>query len=118
MSQLPSPTDPAMAPPGGVPAEFHNPYSLAPYQRLTIILSVITTTIMVSARMYTKKVIVKAVKWEDCELHAEASYMLRRIRRWLTLPNRYMPIRMGKLKAVNIKHELIDMYARRHLWFG
>ena len=59
---------PALAPPAGVPAEFYNPYTLRPYQALTIVASVLVTTTMVAARLYTKKVIVNAMKWEDCKL--------------------------------------------------
>ena len=70
MSQLPSPTDPALAPPEGIPVESYDPNTLFPYQALAVVFSVILTTIMVFARIYTKKVIIKAVKWEDREYPA------------------------------------------------
>ena len=66
MAHLPSATEPALEPPLGVPAEFFNPYTLQPYQALEIAASIILTTVMVSARLYTKKYIVKALEWEDC----------------------------------------------------
>ncbi|CAD6591391.1 MAG: hypothetical protein ASARMPREDX12_005148 [Alectoria sarmentosa] len=62
---VPPPNQPALAPPPGVPAEFFSPFTLRPYQALTIVASVLTTTVMVAARLYTKNFIVKALKWED-----------------------------------------------------
>ena len=61
------PNRPALEPPPGVPAEFFGPFTLRPYQALTIVASVITTTVMMAARLYTKKFIVSVMKWEDCE---------------------------------------------------
>lgn len=64
---IPPPNQRALALPPGVPAEFSSPYTLRPYQALTIVASVIATTVMVAARLYTKKLIVRALKWEDCK---------------------------------------------------
>ncbi|KAM0804201.1 hypothetical protein BDR22DRAFT_654105 [Usnea florida] len=64
-SSIPPPNQPALSPPPGVPAEFYSPFTLRPYETLTIVGSVITTTVMVAARLYTKKFIIKALKWED-----------------------------------------------------
>ena len=66
-SASPSPDQPALAPPPGVPAEFFSPFTLRPYHALTIIASVVTTTVMMAARLYTKKCLIKTMKWEDCE---------------------------------------------------
>lgn len=53
-----------MEPLSGIPAESYNLFPLQPYQALTIVASVIVTTVMVAARLYTKKIIVKTMKWE------------------------------------------------------
>ena len=56
----------ALEPPPGVPAEPYNPYTLQPYMVLSSIGTIIITTPLVAARIYTKKFIVKALQWEDC----------------------------------------------------
>ena len=66
MSQSSSPMEPALKPPPGVPSEFHDPYTLQSFQAVEIVECIILTTVMVAARLYTKKFIVKAMKWEDC----------------------------------------------------
>ena len=48
-----------------VPA-FSDPFSMQPYSVLTIAGCIISTTILVAARMYTKRWIMKSTLWEDC----------------------------------------------------
>lgn len=62
-----APNDPGLEPPPGVTPDFESPYTLQPYQALTVAACIILTTVMVVARLFTKIKIIKAVKWEDCK---------------------------------------------------
>lgn len=42
-----------LAPPPGVTPDFTSPYTLQPYQALTVVACIIVTTVMVAARLYT-----------------------------------------------------------------
>lgn len=57
--------EPGLAPPPGVTPDFVSPYTLQPYQALTVVACIIITTVMVAARLYTKVCVIKAVKSED-----------------------------------------------------
>ena len=61
-----SPPDAASTPPAGVIPDFQDAYTLRPYWNVTIALGVFTTSIMLFLRLYTKIVIVKKCRWEDC----------------------------------------------------
>ena len=71
-SQPPPPDVPPLAPPHGITPDLTSPYTLQPYQVLTVILCIIATTLAVAARMYTKLRVMKIVTWEDCT--AESRY--------------------------------------------
>ena len=64
---LTAPSRPGLTPPPDVIPSFSNPFSMQPYQVLTIALSIIATTVLVFARMYTKIFIMKSTVWEDCK---------------------------------------------------
>lgn len=64
---LTSPAHPGLTPPPGVIPTFSSPFSMQPYNVLTIAACVTTTTILVAARMYTKVRIMKSTVWEDCK---------------------------------------------------
>ena len=68
MSEIatPAPDDPGLAPPPGVSPYFYSPFTLQPYNAVTIAGCTIVTTIMVLARMYTKQFVLKKLNWEDC----------------------------------------------------
>lgn len=44
---------PGLAPPPGVTPDFVSPYTLQPYQTLTVVACIIVTTVIVAARLYT-----------------------------------------------------------------
>lgn len=44
---------PGLPPPPGITPDFLSPYTLQPYQALTVVACIILTTIMVAARLYT-----------------------------------------------------------------
>lgn len=60
-----SAVEPGLAPPPGVTPDFTSPYTLQPYQTLTVAGCIIVTSVMVAARLYTKVYVMKALKWED-----------------------------------------------------
>ena len=60
-------TSPAgLSPPPGVAPNLTDPYTLHPFQALTIAQCIIVTTIVVLARLYTKQYVIKKRNWEDC----------------------------------------------------
>ena len=61
------PPRPGLTPPPGVIPTFSDPFSMQPYQVLTVAACIITTTLLVAARMYTKMFIMKSTVWEDCK---------------------------------------------------
>ena len=67
MAPKKSPNAPGLTPPSGVTPNFDGPYTLEPYQKLTVAPCIVVTTVMVAARLYTKICIIKALKWEDCK---------------------------------------------------
>ena len=62
-----SPDAPGLAPPPGVEPYFYSPYSLNGYTNVVIAECIILTTIMVAARVYTKRFVVKSISLEDCK---------------------------------------------------
>ena len=62
-----APSQPGLTPPPGVKPYFDSPYTLRPYNVLTVTICVSMTTILFLARMYTKVRILKSVVLEDCE---------------------------------------------------
>ena len=62
-----APLRPGLTPPPGVVPSFDDPFTLSTYQTLTIAGCIITTTLMLIARMYTKWTIMKMLVWEDCK---------------------------------------------------
>ena len=58
---------PGLAPPPGVTPNFNDPFSLQPYNILTIAICFALTTPSVAARLYTRYFIIKSVGWEDCK---------------------------------------------------
>ena len=65
-SQTASANRPGLVPPPGVTPDLTSPYTLQPYQALTVVACIIITTLAVAARMYTKLRIMKKRTWEDC----------------------------------------------------
>ena len=65
-SQIPSPDVPNLPPPPGQIVDTTSPFTLQPYQVLTVVGCIITTTLAVAARLYTKTRIMKVITWEDC----------------------------------------------------
>lgn len=63
---LPSPQSPSLPPPPGITPNFHEPYSLDPYQQIEIVACVLITTITLIGRIYTKLALIKHFTWEDC----------------------------------------------------
>ena len=61
------PPDPALSPPPGIVPDFQDPFSLRPYYNLTASLSLLSTGFILVLRLYTKIVVVKQCRWEDCE---------------------------------------------------
>ena len=61
------------SPPGVVP-NFTDPYTLRPFQALTIAQCIIVTTVVVLARLYTKQYLIKKRNWEDCRLGNPTCY--------------------------------------------
>ena len=62
-----SPDSPGLAPPPGVEPYFYSPYSLKGYTNVVIAQCTILTTIVVAARVYTKRFVVKSIILEDCK---------------------------------------------------
>ena len=63
-----APSQPGLTPPPNVVPNFGNIYTLEPYQTMTIAACIIMTTVLVFARIYTKRFILKSLVWEDCKL--------------------------------------------------
>ena len=61
------PTDVALAPPPGVIPEFGDPFSLRPYQNVSMSLGLICSGIFLAARLYTKARVFRRFEWEDCK---------------------------------------------------
>ncbi|KAL6720661.1 hypothetical protein ACLMJK_002586 [Lecanora helva] len=64
-STLPDPLSPALEPPPGVTPDFYDPFTLEPYNIVTVALCAALTSVLVIARVYTKVRIVKSMLWED-----------------------------------------------------
>ena len=60
-----APIHPGLPPPPNHIPDFQDPFTLATYQTLTVAGCIITTTAMLTARMYTKMRIMRAVVLED-----------------------------------------------------
>ena len=58
---------PGLLPPKGIEPYFTDPYTLAPYHNLTVVGCIITTTVVVSLRIFAKLRVLKISNWEDCE---------------------------------------------------
>lgn len=67
MSQIatPGPYSPGLPPPPGVEPTFLEPYSLWPYYAETGALCIVTLTIFVAMRVYTKVFLLKSLTLED-----------------------------------------------------
>ena len=67
MSQFipPPPDSPGLPPPPGVTPDFFSPFTLEPYNILSVAGCTIITTTMVFLRLYTKKFVIKRMSWED-----------------------------------------------------
>lgn len=89
---MPAPDSPALAPPPGVVPDFYSPYSLCGYHHVVAAQGAILTTVMVIARIYTKRFVLKKVSLEDCE----AAYYHDPV--FLTRP-RFMCFGMGMIIA-------------------
>ena len=61
-----SPSDVNLKPPPGVIPDFQDPFTVRPYWIVTAALGLITSGIFLALRMYTKIMIVKKCRWEDC----------------------------------------------------
>lgn len=64
--QVPAPDSPGLPPPPGVTPYFDDPFTLQPYNTLTVAGCVFFTTVGVFARLYTKIFLMKRVNVEDC----------------------------------------------------
>ena len=70
-----SPSDAASKPPSGAVPEFLDPFTLQPYWNETVGLSMAICGVLLLLRMYTKIVVVRQCKWEDCAhlaIHAKS----------------------------------------------
>ena len=67
MSQT-NPDLPGMSPPPGINPCFDDPFTLRPYNTLTVVACAVTTTFMLVARLYTKQYLLRSITSEDCEL--------------------------------------------------
>ena len=63
-----SPPDQAAFPPEGVIPDFQDPFSLRPYNNVTVSLGLVFASLFLGLRLYTKIRIVKECLWEDCRL--------------------------------------------------
>ena len=61
-------TQPGLPPPAGVKPYFESPFTLQPYQSVTVAGCIIYTSLLVFARMVTKVYVIKKLNLEDCEL--------------------------------------------------
>ena len=61
-----SPPDPALTPPPGIIPDFQDAFDLRPYYNVTASLGLVTTGLILILRLYTKIVIVKKCRGEDC----------------------------------------------------
>lgn len=57
---------PALAPPAGVVSNFVDPFTFYPWILAIGIISMVLMTLAVAIRIYTKAVILRAMKHEDC----------------------------------------------------
>lgn len=64
------------APPGEV-VDFVQPFTLQPYQILTVAGCVIFTTVAVAARLVTKIFVIKRLNWEDCKSRDYAAVLIQ-----------------------------------------
>ena len=89
-----SPPDAALKPPPGVIPDFQDPFTLRPYFIVTASLGLVITGFLLILRMYTKIVVVRKCRWEDCML--EGYDMVRPMHKSLPIP-RYVLPRLCKL---------------------
>lgn len=66
---------PADTPPGGVPV-FDNPPNLDYLVHLTVILCVLSTSLAVFIRMYTRHALLRSLGYDDCECRASCWSLL------------------------------------------
>lgn len=65
---LTAPAHPGLTPSPGMTPSLSDPFTLSTYQSLTVAGCIIATTILVAARMYTKRYVMRSLVWEDCKL--------------------------------------------------
>ena len=63
---VPDPLSPGLGPPPGITPCFYEPYTLAPYNTVEIIVCVGVITVLLVGRVYTKTALIKHLSWEDC----------------------------------------------------
>ena len=62
-----APDSPGLAPPPGVEPYFYSPFTINGYSNTVIVQCAIVTTVVVAARVYTKRFVVKSISLEDCK---------------------------------------------------